>query len=437
MGKLIELRRALEDLKLQMRGLLGETLTPEEFKTKSDDLESKRSAIEAQIRLAEQVEKDEQQRANEEGQNRQRRQAESEETKIKKRYSLMRAVQLVSSGKPLDGVEGEMQQEADKEAREGGLAMEGNLRIPSVMIRGRSQAELERRTTLIAGTAGVGGNLVQTELSNDFITFLSPQLKVEALGATMLTGLVGNLDIPRENARSSAVWASEVASSTETNQTFNLLSLRPKRLTAFTPVSKTLMVQGSLDVENLVRTDLNQALQIAIDAAAINGSGSSNQPTGILNLSGIGSVVGGTNGASLIWSHLVDLETAIAAQSADSATMAYLTTPGIRGKAKKTEKFTNTGFELWENGEVNGYRAEVSTQVPSTLTKGTASAICHAIIFGDWSQLIIGMWGGLDITVDPYTRAKEAIVELVVNSWVDIGVRHPESFAAMKDALIS
>ena len=94
---------------------------------------------------------------------------------------------------------------------------------------------------------------------------------------------------------------------------------------------------------------------------------------------------------------------------------------------------------LWDQRDsgLNGYNAEVSTNVPSDLDKGTSTGVCHAMIFGNWEDLLIGQWGGLDLVVDPYTKAKNAQIELVVNSWWDIAVRHPESFAAMQDALIA
>jgi HK97 family phage major capsid protein len=160
------------------------------------------------------------------------------------------------------------------------------------------------------------------------------------------------------------------------------------------------------------------------------------QPTGILNTSGIGSVALGTNGATITWAALVALETAIAAANADVSTMAYLTTPGQRGTAKVTPKIAGYPVFLWgDDAKVNGYRAEVSTQVPSTLTKGTAAGICSAWIFGDWSQLILGEWGALEILVDPFRLKKQGMIEVTSFQMVGIAVRYAEAFAAIKDAL--
>ena len=435
---LVELRRQLEALKAEMRTLASkEGLTAEEFKTQADALAEKRAALEAKIALAAQIEADDQAAANEEGLRRERANRESEQSKIRKRYSILAAMRMATGAEPLAGVEKEMHDLATEEARSDGKPMEGNLRIPSMLIRNNHE-EPERRTTMVAGTANVGGNSIATKLSTDVIPFLDPQLQVEALGATMLTGLVGNVDIPKQTGISTAVWASEIAAATETNPTIGLVQLRAKRLTAFTPISKTLMLQNSFSVEQMVRRDLNRAIRIAWDKAAINGTGSSNQPLGILNFANIGAVVGGSNGLAPTLSHIIDLETEVAVDDADMGALAYLTTPGIRGKLKKTEQFSaGTGNPVWKGGMLNEYKAMVSTQVPSTLTKGTSSGVCHAIIFGNWQELILAQWGGLDITVDPYSRSKEALVELVVHSWVDVGVRHEQSFAAMKDALIS
>lgn len=436
---LVELRRQLEALKAEMRALgAKEGLTAEEFKKEADALTEKRAALEAKIALAQQVEADDQAAANEEGLRRERANRETETAKVRKRYSILRAMRMAAEGKQFDGVEKEMHDLATEEGRSDGKPMEGNLRIPSMLIRNNHEEGVERRTTMVTGTANVGGNAVATELSTDVIPFLDPQLQVEALGATVLTGLVGNVDIPKQTGISTAVWASEIASATETNPLIGLIQLRAKRLTAFTPISKTLMLQNAFSVEQMVRRDLNRAIRIAWDKAAINGTGSSNQPTGILNYGSIGAVAGGTNGLAPTLNHIIDLETEIAVDDADMGFLAYLTTPGIRGKLKKTEQFSaGTGNPVWKGGMLNEYKAVVSTQVPSTLTKGTSSGVCHAIIFGNWAELILAQWGGLDITVDPYSRSKEALVELVVHSWVDVGVRHEQSFAAMKDALIS
>lgn len=352
---------------------------------------------------------------------------DKEKSEISKNYSLMRAIKMAASGRELDGLEGEMAQEARIEAQRSGLSLSGNLQIPGMLKR-----------DLTAGTTTAGGHTIQTDVG-DLIPILEPRLKVRELGATYLGGLVGNLDLPRNDADAAATWEGENDANAETSPTFDKVSLSPKRLGAFTDISKQLMVQSSIDVENFVRQRLSFAVAKALDAAAINGSGSAPEPRGILNTSGIGDVAGGTNGATPDWADIVDLESALAVDNADLGDLAYLTTPGIRGYLKKTIIDSGSGQFIWPVNamEINGYPIDVSTQVPSTLTKGTASGICHAIIFGNWADLVIGQWAGYDVVVDPYSNSKNAIVTIVVNSWWDVAVRHAESFAAMKDALTS
>ena len=357
-------------------------------------------------------------------------QKESKEvTRAKSEYSLVRAIGLRANGKQLDGVEAEMQQEAESEAKERGVSLEG-VSLPSFMM------DLQKRD-LTVGTAATAGNLVQTDLGA-VVPALRPRLKVAEMGATILSGLVGNLDLPIGNGLASAAWEGENDTTAETTPSTTLLSLRPNRLAAFTDISKQLLSQSSTSVEAWVRAELSNAIARAVDAAAINGSGSSNQPTGILNTAGIGDVAIGTNGGVPTNAALIALETAIAIDNADVENMGYLLTPGVRGVLKNIALGANNAGFIWDgrNSNINGYGAEVSTQVPSTLTKGTTSGTCHAIIMGNFADLVIANWGMVDILVNPYTKAKEGLVELVVNSYWDIGVKHASSFAAIKDATL-
>lgn len=300
-------------------------------------------------------------------------------------------------------------------------------------------APLTGQRDLIVGTATAGGNLVETTVDGaSFIALLRNALAIQGLGARMLTDLNGNLAIPRMTGGATSYWVAENNPATESQQAFDQVALTPKTVGAFTDIGRRLMLQSSIDVESLVRTDLATVLALAIDSAAVNGSGSSNQPRGILNTLGIGSEAGGTNGAAPTWDNIVNLETKVANANAAIGNLGYLTNTKVRGKLKLTQKFSSTnGAPVWGDGAqpLNGYAAAVSNQVPSNLTKGTASGICSAIVFGNWADLLIGMWGGLDLLVDPYTGGTAGTVRVSVLQDVDIAVRHAESFAAMVDAL--
>ncbi len=292
---------------------------------------------------------------------------------------------------------------------------------------------------LVAGTPTAGGNVVATDLlAGSFIDLLRNAMVINGLGTRMMTGLVGNIAIPKLTGAATAYWVAENAAPTESQQTIGQVTMSPKTVGAFTDISRRLLLQSSISVEQMVQQDLATVLGLAIQQAAINGTGASNQPTGILTTAGIGDVAGGTNGLAPTWAHVVALETAIASANADVGTMAYLTNAKVRGKLKGTEKFSaGTGAPVWADGNtpLNGYRAAVTNAVPSNLTKGTSSGVCSAILFGNFADLMIGMWGGLDLTVDPYSGSTAGTVRVVALQDVDVAVRNVESFAAMKDAL--
>lgn len=295
---------------------------------------------------------------------------------------------------------------------------------------------------MVVGTDTAGGYLVATDLlAANFIEILSNRMLTRTLGAITLPGLVGDVAIPKQTGGATAYWVAESGAPTESTPVLGQLALSPKTCGAWTDLSRKLLKQSSIGVEAFVRGDLARTLALALDAAGLAGTGASNQPTGILSTTGIGDVAGGDNGLAPAWSHVVDLETEVAIDNADVGALAYLTNAKVRGKLKQTEKTSNTGLFVWENGVeagyglLNGYRAGVSNQVPSTLDKGTSTGVCSAMIFGNWADLIYGLWGTVDITVDPYTNSTSGTVRVVALQDADVGVRHPESFAAMQDAL--
>lgn len=294
---------------------------------------------------------------------------------------------------------------------------------------------------LVKGTTTAGGYLVATELRPEaFVEMLRNKMVVRQLGARILGGLVGDIAIPKQTGGATAYWVSEGAAPTESQQTFGQIAMTPKTVGAYTDISRKLLLQSSIDVEALVRQDIATTLALAIDLAAINGSGTDGQPTGVLNTSGVGLVSIGENGGAPTFAHMVSLETEVATDNADIGTLAYLTNAKVRGKLKTTFVNPSSGDTIvWQLGKqagwglVNGYDAAVSNQVPSNLTKGTGTDL-SAIIFGNWGDLIIGEWGVLDILVDPYTGSAAGTVRVRALQDVDVAVRHAESFAIIVDA---
>ena len=293
-----------------------------------------------------------------------------------------------------------------------------------------------QRRDMVVGTPAAGGNLVATDLlSASFIDMLRNRMMVIGMGAKLLTGLQGNIAIPRQTGGATAYWVAEGNAPTESQQAVDQVTMSPKTVGAYTDISRKLLLQSSIDVESFVRSDLATVLALAIDLAAINGSGASNQPTGLLSASGVGVVPGGTDGAAPAWSHIVALETAVAVANADVASMGYLTNAKVRGKLKTTSKVSGQNGFVWEDGKtINGYTAGVSNQVPSNLTKGSGTNL-SAILFGNWADLVIGQWGTLDLMVDPYSNSTSGTVRVVALQDVDIALRQAASFAVMKDAI--
>lgn len=364
------------------------------------------------------------------------------EKKLASNFSILRAAHEMSYGKrTLTGVEAEVDQEGKKEAANSGFSKAGSgaVTLPSFISNQRTANRYQSRD-MLAETTTAGGYTVDTTLGG-LIPILEPKLRVADMGATIIRGLTSNIDFPRNDADAAAVWAGEVTTSTETSPTFDRIQMAPERLTAFTDVSKQVSMQSSIDIENFVRRRLNFANNKALDLAALNGSGSSNQPTGILNYSGVNDITIGTDGGALDWALIVQFETETATDNADMGRLGYLFTPGVAGLLKTTKRdVAGNGF-IWEGpngaGNVNGYRALTTTQLPSTLSKGASSSILHAAIFGNWEELIIGQWGGVDILFNPFTKGKEAMIEIILNSWWDIEIRHAASFCICNEIDIS
>jgi HK97 family phage major capsid protein len=289
---------------------------------------------------------------------------------------------------------------------------------------------------LDVGTTTAGGYFKATQQMS-MIEMLRSRIILQTAGATTIDGLVGDVAFPKQTSAGTAYWVTEGNAPTESQQAIGQVLMQPKSVAGWTEYTRKLMNQASESVENFVRADLAAILARAIDAAGLHGA--SNGPTGIAATSGVGSVAGGTNGLAPTWTHITALEREVAIDNADVGALAYITNPKVRYKLKNT-LFTATygdRFVWGENREqpLNGYPAHVTTQVSSTLTKGTSSSVCSAIFFGNWAEVLIGFWSGLDILLDPYALGTSGGMRVVAFQDTDIAVRHAESFAVMLDAL--
>lgn len=352
-------------------------------------------------------------------------------------YSFMRALQAQMPGVNVDaGIEREVSKAIAKLM---GREAEGFFIPPDVMFRGLAGRAPGERRDFNVGTAGEAGNLVQTTVDGSMWTdVLRPAMAMAGLGVMTLPGLTANVSVPRKTVAGTLAMLTEVAAATETQPTTALVTLTPKRASAFVEPSKQSIIQGVIGIEAMLRQDLLDGAAVLMENQGINGSGAGANARGIRNVSGIGSVVGGANGLAFAWTHAVGLETAVANANANSGSRAgYLINTKLRGTAKTTQKATNLTF-IWDNGEypLNGYRAAVTNNVPSNLTKGTAVGVASSALFSsDWSMFVLGLFGGLDVTVDPYTLATTGQVRITLNQFYDWLCRQPGAFAAMDDAL--
>jgi len=343
---------------------------------------------------------------------------------------------------------------------EAGLAREMSTEVAKSMGRSPSAeraffvpfSALTRATYVTSGPT-TGGNLVQTDLlDQDFIEFLRNRSVMIAAGVSVMTGLQGNVAIPRRSGVASTYYLSTQSTAiTQSESTFDQVTMTPKNLAALSKYSRQTLLQSTPGIEQLVRNDLVDGINVAMDLGILNGTGSGGQPTGIMGTSGIGSVAIGTNGGAITMETLVNLETELTIDNVpvDRSSINYITNAKVMGNLKKLRAggstTTDGPFLVNDNlvaigrggtpSIVNGYPVYVTNQVPSNLTKGSSSGVCSAVLIGDFSQATVGMWGnGLEITVgedaDDFSKALTSVRGIVS---YDVGVREPKAFAAVLD----
>lgn len=358
-----------------------------------------------------------------------------------RRYSLLRAVNAMAERRNLDGVEGEVSAEL---ATRCGKPAVGFYFPTEFRVGHELDRALESRTGVLNTTTGTGSIPTVIDPSN-FIEFLRARVACQAMGARMITGLngMGTLALPKQTGGATGYWVAESGAPTASNQTVGQVTFTPKTVGAYTDLSRAFIQQTSISAESFVRDDIAKVIAIALDVAAINGSGSSNQPLGLLQNTNINTIATGTNGLAISYANVVAMETNVAQSNVNGSAFGYLTNPKVRGSAKTVLQNTSSAAAnwIWTNtdnpsiGQMNGYKAMATTSVPNNLTKGTANAICSALIYGNWDDLIIAMWGQLDILVDPYTGSNSGTVRINALQSADINVRHAESFQIITDIL--
>ena len=343
------------------------------------------------------------------------------------KFSVCRAIQAVDNG-GLDGLEREI---SDEIGIKSGRRAQGFWLPP-----------LNENRNFVAGTGTLGGFAVATQnLGGEFIELLRNQPMVERLGARVLN-LSTPVTIPRQAGAGVANWVGETVAATLSTGNFEQLTLTPYGVSAMQQYSKQLLYTSNPSIDLMVQNDIHAILNLAIDKAALHGTGSG-QPTGIAATTGIGTVsvamLAAASLGSSLYPFLCSLETAISTANADQGAVAFLMNSKTRSALKGTLKFAVNGSEpIWENpstpggfATVAGWRAEASNQIAVNLTTGTATTICTSVFCGNWNELILAKFhgGAVDLVVDPFTLMANGVVRIAARQWVDIGVRHAASFA--------
>jgi HK97 family phage major capsid protein/HK97 family phage prohead protease len=366
------------------------------------------------------------------------------DAKTEERYSIAAGIKAVLTG--------------DWSSREAGLVRELSQEVERSGVKRSADrsflipySALTKRATYVTSSAATGGNVVATDLlADDFIEALRANTITGSLGIRTLPGLVGDVAIPSRSATATGYWlSSETTAITQSESQFGQVTLQPKNYAALSKFSRQTLLQATPGIEELVRRDLTDTINVGIDAAVIAGSGSSGQPTGITGTAGIGSVAIGTNGGAITLETLINLEEEILVDNAGGASMAYASNPKVLSELKKLRaggSAAGDGAFLWNvdpsgigrggtPGVINGYPIGISTNVPSNLTKGSSSGVCSAVILGDWSQVALGVWGnGLEVEIgtdsDDFSKALTSVRAITT---IDVAVRQASAFAACLD----
>lgn len=342
-------------------------------------------------------------------------------------FSIVRAM-AAAAGLNVDaGREKEISQEI---ARRSGRTFEG-IAVPIEALR----RQVERRDVITTTTpaAGPGGALIATLVDgSQYIDPLRAALVVRQAGARVLQGLTSNVDIPRMARSASVGWAAENQPVPFTDEAFDRVGLRPKHAGGIVELSRNMLQQSSPDIEQLVRADLAAVLARALDSAALFGTGTQNDPVGILHTPNVPILPLGTNGAPITYDSIADLMGLPMFANADGDSMAFIGNTKVRQHVAKMLNLQGQplGFDTIFEGAPQYW----TNLVPSNLTKGTGTNL-SALIYGNWSDLLIGFWSELDILVNPFADGPYQKGNVWVRAMMtcDIAVRHPESFAAITD----
>lgn len=321
--------------------------------------------------------------------------------RMNKNFSLLKTVRSISKNQPLDELTNAVVEQGKSEMRKAGLSAQGQLVIPTNEVRA------------IHSVTADGESVVATDVF-DILTPLRAKNVLAQAGATIYSNLTSDVKIPIMS-KSNVTFEDENGEAKDGAGAFNYLKLTPHRLTAYVDISKELLAQDSVDVENAIRTDLVNAINSKLEEAFLSDfSGSTVQPKGVFAIVKPDSAV--TKDFATLVANEAKVEDANILNEP-----CYILSNKAKAALRAMAKGAKSTELVYENGEVDGAKAYNTSNVPA-----------FNYLFGDMSSLVIGTWSGLDLIVDPYTQAARGAVRLVVNMYVDFGVARPETLVAGK-----
>ena len=310
-------------------------------------------------------------------------------------FSLLKAINDVANNRQLDERSQSVVNTGIEEMRKAGLSYSGQILLP-----------IENRD--IQATVATNGKEIVAEDKLNILEPLRANLVMVEAGANYMTGLVGNVSIPVYNG-SNVGWAGEIEAATNGAGTFTEVMLEPKRITAYIDVSKQFLLQDSVSAEAMLRADIVRAISNKLEATILgDAAGNAKQPGGLFN--------GASALADTSYASMVDMIQTLEEANV-SGDIKYIVSPSIKASLKTTSKDAGSGRFVMEGNEVDG--------VPVLCTSA-----CKGVVVGNFADYVIGQWGSIDLTVDPYSQATNGKVRLVVNAYFDAKPRRAEAFVA-------
>lgn len=296
------------------------------------------------------------------------------------------------------------------------------------------------------GTGGAGGNIVPPVYLPNMIEILRAESVVMELGATLMDGMTGSpVEIARQSSGATAYWVGENAAITSSDLAFQLLSMTPNECGALVVLSNRLIKLANPGAESLVQRDIATALALKIDLAALRGDGTGNSPLGISQTPNIGTVSIGTDGGDLTYDIMQEMEGVVEDANALRGRTGYAMNPKSKRilKRQKVAQFTGQTqgqYIILPMNDANlrdalGHDFKGTTQIPTNLTKGGGTNLTE-VYFGNWTEVLIPSWGGLEIAQSNVAGDAFAKNQTVIRAIkeVDVALRHPKSFCLVSDA---